>query len=146
MNRKTNEKIVSGFIAFSLLIFVAGFIGACFAAYYNNSELNTFISYCGLLCFVPFISLQFFLSAGIYVRFFSDAYPVVKVLLYLFAFPFANLWFVGWLDAYAHFLSTSGSSEAMAKLLITYATVLWLLLNLSGLIVRLIRLRKKVLA
>jgi hypothetical protein len=144
MNKKLNEKIVYSLIAFSLLTSVAAVILMGLVATKDDPILDVMASYCLVLCAIPFVSLQFFMSAGIYVSIFSDLYGFVKFLLYLFVFPFANLWLVAWLDVFWHFLPVHDSLKPTAKLISILAVSLWIILNGSGLIFRIIKSRKNV--
>ena len=144
MNKKTNETIVSWLIAFSLVTGIIAFILMGIVATNDSQLLDTIDIYCLVLCVIPFISLQFFMSAGIYVSIFSDLHVILKILLYLIAFPFANLWLVVWLDVFWHFLPIQDSLEPAAKLIFLLATGIWIILNGSGLMFKIIKSRKSV--
>lgn len=146
MNKKLNEKIVSGLIAFSLLTFAIGLIVMTSAALKDSLTYDAIACWCMTLCFVPLVSLQFFMSADIYVSHFSKRHFLLKFLMYIIVFPAANTWLIAWSDIFYPFLPVHDSISGMSKVLLLYSTILWLVLNASGLLVRYLKNRENVIA
>lgn len=146
MNKKLNEKIVSGLIAFSLLTFASGIVFITLAALKDNLTYDAIACWCMTLCFVPLVALQFFMSAGIYVSYFSKLHFVLKFMMYVIVFPAVNTWLIAWSDIFYPFLPDHNSISGMSKVLLLYSTILWLTLNASGLLIRYLKNRKIVIA
>ena len=146
MNPKLNEKIVSGLIAISLLTFVAGCFTMAFAVLKDDLTFDSIACWCMTLCFVPLVSLQFFMSAGIYVSYFSNRHFLLKFFMYVIVFPVANIWLIVWSDIFLPFLPAYNSIANISEVVLLYATILWLILNAAGLLVRYLKNRKNVVA
>ncbi len=146
MNKKLNEKIVSGLIAFSILTFTAGLVGMTLASLKDNLTYDAIACWCMTLCFVPLVLLQFFMSAGIYVSYFSKLHFLLKFIMYILVFPAANTWLIAWSDIFYPFLPVHNSLSGMSKVLLLYSTILWLILNAAGLLIRYLKNRENVIA
>lgn len=131
-----NEKVSAIFIVLSILALVTGFVLACFSVYIDSKVADLIASYCLLLCFVPFISLQFFLSAGLRVAYFNDIMVIVKILLYIILFPAANVWFIVWLDTFWHFIPALNSLSECGGEVVKISTIFYLIINGLGLLTR----------
>jgi hypothetical protein len=146
MNKKLNEKIVFGLIIFSILTFVVGCFSMAYAILKDDLTFDAIACWCMTICFVPLVSLQFFMSAGIYVSYFSTLHFVLKFLMFVIVFPAANIWLIVWSDIFLPFLPTHNSIVNIPEVLLLYATILWVILNATGLLVRYLKNRKTVVA
>jgi len=133
MKKSTNEVVVISLSTASILALLFGLIIVLISPICDTEPFTAAASYCLTFCFIPFASLQFFMSAGIYVRFFSELPTLVKGILYFILFPFANLWLVVWFNnIFWHFLPASDSMESKGKFILLWVTLIWIGLNYLG--------------
>lgn len=137
------------FISFMML--VIGFVLACLSIAYDEPILDTIACCCLALCVLPFVSLQFFMAAGIHVNYFSDLPAFIKLVFFIILFPFANLWLLTCSNVLWHFIPPYNTMDLASKtecvkVLLIYSTSLSFLLGVPGLIIRFLKFRKKIFA
>ena len=96
------EKIAKFFSIVSLIGIIVGILFGILYLIYENSLFDT-IAVCGLTLFVlPFVLLQFFMTAHLY----GNGLGWVYLLFYLILFPFVNMWFFSGINSLFHFIPT----------------------------------------
>lgn len=143
MKKLTNENVVVILAVISALSVMIGLFLPTLGIWLNKPELNHVAVYFWAFFIVPFMSLQFFLPAGIYVSLVSDSSLFVKSLIYFAMIPAANVWFFFWTGTIFNFLPPHDSLDDVLKLLLMYSTVLSISLTVVGLFVRYLKFRRE---
>lgn len=143
MKKSTNENIVVILAVISAFSIMIGLLLPTLSSWFNKPGLDHVAVYFWAFFIVPFMSLQFFLPAGIYVSLVSDSSLFVKSLIYFAMIPAANVWFFFWIGTIFNFLPPHDSLSDVIKLLLFYSTILSTGLTAIGLLVRYLRFRRE---
>lgn len=96
------EKIVKFFSIASLIGFVLGVISGVLWTIYEK-PIYDIITTCGLIMLIlPFVLLQFFMTAGIY----GNGFGWIYFLFYLLLFPFVDMILFSGINALFHIIPT----------------------------------------
>lgn len=98
--RKENVAKIFSFV--SLIGIIVGIIFGLLYLIYENSPYDTIAIYGLTIFMLPFVLLQFFMTAGIY----GNGLGKIYFLFYLLLFPFVNMWFFSGINAIFHIIPT----------------------------------------